>query len=91
VSARECREAGRAGVRAPIVARKGRNGTGAKGAQGGGYVTDKTGEKKPAGVSETTTQAGEIRARWGWVEPTVWTERMLTALEKGVKEVNGTA
>ena len=30
-------------------------------------------------------QAGEIRDRWSWVEPEVWTERMLTALEKGVK------
>ena len=30
-------------------------------------------------------QAGEIRARWDWVEPSVWTERMLTALEQGVK------
>ena len=32
------------------------------------------------------TQAGEIRARWAWVEPAVWTDRMLTALETGVKE-----
>jgi RNA-directed DNA polymerase len=31
------------------------------------------------------TQAGDIRARWAWVEPTVWTDRMLTALETGVK------
>jgi len=36
-------------------------------------------------VSEGTKQAGEIRARWAWVEPSVWTERMLTALEAGVK------
>ena len=28
---------------------------------------------------------GEIWQRWGWVERTVWTERMLTALEQGVK------
>jgi RNA-directed DNA polymerase len=28
--------------------------------------------------------AGDIRARWAWVEATVWTERMLTALEEGV-------
>lgn len=48
-------------------------------------MTDKQTEAKPAGVSETTTQAGEIRARWAWVEPSVWTERMLTALEEGVK------
>ena len=39
----------------------------------------------PAGVSEKTKQAGEIRSRWAWVEATVWTERMLTALEEGVK------
>jgi len=31
------------------------------------------------------TQAGEVRARWAWTEPAVWTERMLTALEQGVK------
>jgi len=48
-------------------------------------VTDRTTEEKPAGVPGTATQAGEIRARWDWVEPSVWTERMLTALEKGVK------
>ena len=30
-------------------------------------------------------QAGEVRARWAWAEPCVWTERMLTALEEGVK------
>lgn len=30
-------------------------------------------------------QAGEVRARWVWAEPTVWTARMLTALEEGVK------
>jgi len=28
--------------------------------------------------------AGQIRARWAWVEAAVWTERMLTALEEGV-------
>ena len=28
--------------------------------------------------------AGEIRARWAWVEAEIWTERMLTALEQGV-------
>jgi RNA-directed DNA polymerase len=26
-----------------------------------------------------------VRARWAWTEPTIWTERMLTALEQGVK------
>jgi RNA-directed DNA polymerase len=48
-------------------------------------VTDGQTEDRPAGVLEATTQAGDIRARWGWVEPSVWTERMLIALEKGVK------
>lgn len=42
-------------------------------------------ETRPAGVVETPKQAGEARSRWAWVEPTVWTERMLTALEDGVK------
>jgi RNA-directed DNA polymerase len=36
-------------------------------------------------VPEEAKQAGEVRARWAWVEPCVWTERMLTALEEGVK------
>ena len=79
------RRADRVGVRASKVAMKSRNGDGAKGTQGGGYVTDGTTENKLAAVPETATQAGEIRARWAWVEPSVWTERMLTALEEGVK------
>ena len=41
-------------------------------------------EAKPAAVQEAK-QAGEIQARWAWTEPSVWTERMLTALERGVK------
>jgi RNA-directed DNA polymerase len=31
------------------------------------------------------TRAREILTRWGWVEPSVWTDRMLTALHEGVK------
>ena len=42
-------------------------------------------EKPPEAVPETATRAGEIRLRWSWVESRVWTERMLTALEQGVK------
>jgi len=42
-------------------------------------------EKQPEIVSATTKHAGDIQARWDWVEPAVWTERMLTALEEGVK------
>ena len=48
-------------------------------------MTDREREEEPAAVSAETKQAGEIRARWAWVEPSVWTERMLTALEEGVK------
>ena len=39
-------------------------------------------EEKPATVPEAK-QAGEMHDRWKWVEPTVWTERMLSALEEG--------
>lgn len=73
----------RAGVRASIVAKKGRNGPGAKGTQEGGDVTDGT-RQPPDAVPPGARPAGEIRARWAWVEAEVWTERMLTALETGV-------
>ncbi len=42
-------------------------------------------QTQPATVPERATQAGEVRARWEWTEAAVWTERMLTALEEGVK------
>jgi len=48
-------------------------------------VTNDTTENKLAAVPEMATQAREIQSRWGWVEPSVWTARMLTALEVGVK------
>jgi len=48
-------------------------------------VKDRATEQPPAAVPEEAKQAGEIHARWAWVEPTVWTERMLAALEQGVK------
>ena len=41
-------------------------------------------DQQPASVPATATQAGPTD-RWWWVEPTVWTERMLSALENGVK------
>ena len=46
-----------------------------------------TGEQqdKPARVATGPTQAGDIRGRWPWVEAAVWTDRMLAALENGVK------
>lgn len=53
-------------------------------------MTDRTAEATPAGVppclqGPRAKQAGEVRARWAWTEQAVWTERMLTALERGVK------
>jgi len=39
----------------------------------------------PAQVPARAKQAGEARDRWSGAEPLVWTERMLTALEEGVK------
>jgi RNA-directed DNA polymerase len=47
-------------------------------------VTNRDEEIRPAAVPEAK-QVGEVRARWAWAEPCVWTERMLTALENGVK------
>ena len=42
-------------------------------------------EAKPAAVPARTKQAGKTQAPWAWVERAVWTDRMLEALEKGVK------
>jgi len=42
-------------------------------------------ETQSSVVAATPTQEEDIRARWAWVEPSVWTERMLAALESGVK------
>lgn len=42
-------------------------------------------DQRPPEVSATTQQGGEVLDRWLWTERVVWTERMLTALEEGVK------
>jgi len=42
-------------------------------------------QQPPAAVPESAKQAGDVRARWAWTEAAVWTDRMLTALEQGVK------
>lgn len=47
-------------------------------------VRDGQVEEQPAQVPARAKQAGETRG-WSWVEPSVWTERMLAALEEGVK------
>jgi len=40
---------------------------------------------KQAGETQTQFPFGEENSRWDWVEPSIWTDRMLTALENGVK------
>jgi RNA-directed DNA polymerase len=42
-------------------------------------------DQRPPSVPATATQGGDVLERWLWTEPAVWTERMLTALEQGVK------
>ena len=43
-------------------------------------------EQRPVTVLEMAKRAGEAwPTRWDWVERSVWTERMLEALERGVK------
>lgn len=44
-----------------------------------------TTETQPVAVPVRAKRAGDAPDRWSWVEPSVWTERMLTALEQGVK------
>ena len=39
----------------------------------------------PVAVPERAKRVGETVERWSWVEPLVWTERMLMALETGVR------
>lgn len=48
-------------------------------------MTDPTQTSHSAPLSDATTPAEAIRARWAWSAPEVWTERMLTALERGVR------
>ena len=48
--------------------------------------TTKQSESKAPGVPEVATQGAEAHRRdWTWVEASVWNERMLAALENGVK------
>jgi RNA-directed DNA polymerase len=42
-------------------------------------------EDPPRSVPLAASQRGFDPRRWAWTEPSVWTERMLTALEQGVK------
>jgi RNA-directed DNA polymerase len=42
-------------------------------------------EEQRSSVPEKAKQEREIPSHWAWVEPLVWTDNMLAALEKGVK------
>lgn len=42
-------------------------------------------EQQLSRVPQGAQQGGDIRARWAWVEPEVWTERMLATLETGIE------
>jgi RNA-directed DNA polymerase len=42
-------------------------------------------EEQRSSVPEKAKQEREIPAQWAWIEPLVWTDKMLAALEKGVK------
>ena len=55
--------------------------------QGDGFGKAKQMKETPPSVAgaRLAKQGGEVRARWAWTESCVWTERMLTALERGVK------
>src|ERR1700737_1722803 len=58
---------------------------GSEGVQEGGDAMAKSTEIQPVAVSERAIRTGKTPDPWSWVEPTVWTERMLAALEQGVK------
>ena len=48
-------------------------------------MKDRVQEQTPSAVPGRAPQDGEIRARWAWTEPEVWTERMLATLETGIE------
>lgn len=54
-------------------------------------MKDRAMQEQPTAVSARAKQAGEpteqqaVRANWAWAEASVWTDRMLAALEHGVK------
>lgn len=48
-------------------------------------MTDASQPSQPTVVPDGANPAGAVRTRWAWAAPEVWTERMLTALEQGVR------
>lgn len=63
-----------------------REGRAKRGFQEGGSVKDRAEQARAAEVSERTKQATDTHdCDWSWVEASVWTKRMLSALGNGVK------
>ncbi len=62
--------------------------------EGGDVTTERIGQT-PAGVPQTANRAGEdprtagLSRDWSWTEPTVWTARMLTALDASISTQQG--
>ena len=53
---------------------------------GSGRCVLRQSESEASPVPETATQGAGAQGRdWSWVEASVWTERMLAALENGVR------
>ena len=48
-------------------------------------MTDASPTDQPTPVPTEAMRVDAVRARWAWTAPEVWTERMLTALEQGVR------
>lgn len=48
-------------------------------------MTDVSQESESAAVPSGASHVDAVRSRWDWVASEVWTDRMLTALEQGVK------
>lgn len=48
-------------------------------------MTNASQPSQPTVVPDGANPAGAVRTRWAWAAPEVWTERMLTALEQGVR------
>jgi hypothetical protein len=73
-----------AGVRVPIVARKFRLQSGwSQGGQEGESVKETPKQLNLSGLPQAK-QGREVPPQWAWTEASVWTERMLATLERGI-------
>ena len=77
-------EGSRAGVRVPVVAMKRVTTVEPRGA-GRWKREGNTTANQPAGSARRLNKAEKSRPQWAWTEASVWTERMLATLERGIK------